>query len=39
VRYPVRSPAALCRFTNMRLAFYYTFKFILVLWMSLPQTG
>ena len=24
---------------NPFLAFYYTFKFVLVLWMALPQTG
>ena len=25
--------------TNNLPAFYYTFKFVLVLWMALPQTG
>jgi receptor expression-enhancing protein 5/6 len=34
-----------CRYTNRTgyfancLAFYYTFKFVLILWMSLPQTA
>ena len=23
----------------MSIAFYYTFKFVLILWMALPQTG